>query len=700
MKNFFLITLLVCSSTLFAQKNTDANVDQNPFFQSWQGTDALFPFDKIKVNHLRPAFDSGLVQLKNTYANIISNPAKPTPQNTLWAANYDKGLELLSNAFSVLIILNTTDATPETQQLMQEYYVKYTAIQNEFTYHPAYFKKIEMLYLQRQRYTNSEERKAIEDAYQKLVRSGLKLPQKYQERLKSINLELAKLETTFADNILAETAAFSKLITKPEEVAGLSETALQAAKEAAKAANKEGWLFTLQAPSYNAVMQMAENRQLRKELWLAEGSKASHNNSHDNQPVFKKIIALRQEMAQLLGFPSFSHYRLQERMAQTPQAIQTFLDTLTTYATPAYRKEYNELTAFARRQGFADEQLQPYDFAFYREKLKREKLSFNDQSIKPFFKLQNVLEGMFEVASQLYGIRFVEDKTIPVYHPDVTVYRALEADGQLLGYFYVDMFARPAKQPGAWMDFVRSGRYAPDEQWRVPQVMIVCNAPKPTETQPALLGFQDVVILFHEFGHALHFLNVKTRYNHQVFPDFVELPSQFMENFCYESSVLKTFAKHYQTNEALPDSVIEKIKQSKQFFAGHDNIGQIRRILIDMAWHADPKSHEKSVVEIEQPINLKTILYPYYPEHKITPTFNHIAGGYASGYYSYKWSEVLDADAYDYFKEKGIFNPEAARQFRTLLQKGGSVPPMELYRQFRGRAPQPQAMLRRAGLIK
>lgn len=700
MKNFFLVAFLFCSSTLFAQKNTNANLHENPFFQPWQGPDALFPFDKIKVSHLRPAFDSGLVQLKNTYANIISNPAKPTPKNTLWAANFDKGFDLINNAFSVLNILNTTDATPETQKLMQEYYVKYTAIQNEFTYSPAYFKKIETLYLQRQQYTDSEERKAIEDAYQKLVRSGLKLPQKHQERLKSINLELAKLETTFADNILAETAAFSKLVTKPEEVAGLSETALQAAKEAAKAANKEGWLFTLQAPSYNAVMQMAENRMLRKELWLAYGSRAAHDNAHDNRPVFGKIATLRHEMAQLLGFPSFSHYRLQERMAQNPETVYAFLDTLTAYTQPAYRREYNELTAYARLNGFTEEQLQPYDVMFYREKLKQERLSFNDQSIKPFFKLQNVLEGMFGVANQLYGIRFVEDKTIPVYHPDVTVYRALEADSQLLGYFYVDMFARPAKQPGAWMDFVRSGRYAPDGQWRVPQIMIVCNSPKPNETQPALLGFRDVELLFHEFGHGLHFLSVKTRYNHDLFPDFVELPSKFMENFCYEPSVLKTFAKHYQTHESLPDLVIDKISQSKTFFAGHENINHMISILIDMAWHADPKGYEKSVTEIEKPIYLNTSLYPYFPESKRTPTFSHIGGGYASGYYSYKWSEVLDADAYEYFKEKGIFNPEAARKFRTLLQKGGSVPPIELYRQFRGRAPQPQAMLRRAGLIK
>lgn len=700
MKKLVLFCFLYSVSAAFAQKNTSPSAGDNPFFQPWPGPDALFPFDRIKVSHLRPALDSGLVLMKNTYAEIIADKATPTPKNTLWAAGFDKGFDLINNAFSVLTILNTTDATPETQKLMQEYYVKYTEIQNELTYSPAYFKKIETLYLQRQRYPNPEDRKAIEDTYRKLLRAGLKLPKEKQERLKSINLELAKLETTFTDNILAETAAFSKHITKPDELAGLPEPALTTAKEAAKAADKEGWLFTLQAPSYNAVMQTAENRQLRKELWLAEGSKASHNNSHDNQPVFRKITALRREMARLLGFPSFSHYRLQERMAQTPEAIQAFLDTLTTYATPAYRKEYNELTAFARRQGFPEEPLQPYDFAFYREKLKQEKLSFNDQSIKPFFKLQNVLEGMFGVANQLYGIRFAEDKTIPAYHPDVVVYRVLEANGQQLGYFYVDMFARPSKQPGAWMDFVRSGRYDSNDRWRVPQVMIVCNAPKPTDTQPSLLSFQDVITLFHEFGHALHFLNVKTRYNHDVFPDFVELPSQFMENFCYEPSVLKTFAKHYQTNEALPDSVIEKIKQSKQFFAGHDNMGQIRRILIDMAWHADPKSVEKSVVEIEQPINLKNILYPYHPEFKITPTFSHIAGGYASGYYSYKWSEVLDADAFEYFKEKGIFNPEAARKFQTLLQKGGSVPPMELYRRFRGREPRPQAMLRRAGLLK
>ncbi len=699
MKLLILPCLLFSVLTSFTQQTASAPVNDNPFFQPWQGPDALFPFDKIKFSHLRPALDSGLVLMKNTYAKIIANRANPTPQNTLWAATFDKGFDLLNNAVTVHYILNSTDATPETQKLMQEYYVKYTEVQNEFTYSATYFQKIEELYRQRQRYTDPEERKAIEDTYRKLLRAGLKLPKDKQERLKAINLALAKLETTFADNILAETAAFSKLITKPEEVAGLSETALQAAKEAAKLVKQEGWLFTLQAPSYAAVMQMAENRALRKELWLANGSRAAHDNAHDNRPVFREIVALRQEMAQLLGFPTFSHYRLQERMAQNPETVYAFLDTLTAYTQPAYRREFDELTAYARLRGFTEEQLQSYDVLFYREKLKQERLSFNDQSIKPFFKLQNVLEGMFGVVNQLYGIRFVEDKTIPVYHPDVTVYRALEADGQLLGYFYVDMFARPSKQPGAWMDFVRSGRYSSEGQWRVPQIMIVCNAPKPTETQPALLGFRDVELLFHEFGHALHFFNVKTRYNHEVFTDFVELPSKFMENFCYEPSVLKTFAKHYQTDESLPDSVIEKISQSKTFFAGHENINHIISNLIDMAWHADPKGHEKTVTELEEPIYLKIGRYPYFSESKRTPTFSHIGGGYASGYYSYKWSEVLDADAYDYFKEKGIFNPEAARKFKTLLQKGGSVPPMELYRQFRGRDPKPQAMLRRAGLI-
>ncbi|MBC8110408.1 MAG: M3 family metallopeptidase, partial [Verrucomicrobia bacterium] len=493
-------------------------------------------------------------------------------------------------------------------------------------------------------------------------------------------------------------------ITDEKDLAGLPDFVCEAAKITAQEKNKSGWVFTLQTPSYLPFVTYAENRELRKKIAVAFNARAFHGDENDNQLIVKDLVKLRHERAKLLGYVSHAHFVLEERMAGSPEKVIAFLEEMYNYAKPVAEKQMQELLEYAESQGFTDEKLQRWDYAFYSEKLKKEKYAIDDEMLKPYFKLENVIEGVFTVASKLFGLQFKANKLIPVYHQEVTAYDVLDEKGDFVAVFYADFFPRTGKRNGAWMTSFREQKVLKGKDLR-PHVSIVCNFTKPTDTKPSLLTFDEVTTLFHEFGHALHGMLSACKYGGtsgtNVYWDFVELPSQIMENWCFEKEALDIFARHYQTNEPILQELIAKIKASANFMEGYATMRQLSFAILDMAYHA--KAEEIiDVAEFEKQAIAKTSLFPDVAGTNSSVGFSHIfAGGYSAGYYSYKWAEVLDADAFDYFKQEGIFNKEIANSFRTnVLAKGGSENPMALYKRFRGQDPSPKALLKRAGLLQ
>lgn len=659
------------------------------------------PFGKIILSEYKESFEKTIELARTEIDNIVNNPEKPTFSNTIEALDYSG--EQLDRLSSIFFNLNSAETCDEMQKIAQEVSPLLTAFSNDIALNENLFKRVKAVYDQKDTLTlTTEQATLLDKKFKGFSRNGALLNEEDKLKLREIDTELAKVKLTFGENVLAETNNYQLHITNEADLKGLPDGAKEMAASLAKSKNLEGWVFTLDFPSYLPFVTYVENRELRKEIAIAAGKKSFQDNEFDNKENVKCIVELRHKRANLLGYQSHSHFVLEERMAQNPEKVQSFLNDLLEKAKPAAHKEFAELTAFAKELDGID-QLEKWDGAYYSEKLKQKLFSLDDELLKPYFKLENVLNGAFTIAEKLFGITFKEVFDIDKYYEDVQTFEVLDFEGQLVAVFYSDFFPRKGKRNGAWMTSYKP-QYIKDGINERPHVSIVCNFTPPTETKPSLLTFNEVTTLFHEFGHALHGMLANTTYpslsGTSVYWDFVELPSQVMENWCYEPEALALFAKHYETGEIIPQIYVEKIKESASFLEGMATLRQLSFGILDMTYHGksqtidDVKAFEKQAME-------GTSLYPDVAKNCMSTSFSHIfQGGYSSGYYSYKWAEVLDADAFAYFQEKGIFNKEVATKFKdNVLSKGGTELPMELYKKFRGQEPKVEALLKRAGLL-
>ena len=660
------------------------------------------PFSKIKNEDFLPAFIKGIELAKAEIDAIVRNPIKPTFENTIEALAFSG--DLLDRISSIFFNLNSAETNDEIQKIAQEVSPLLSEFGNDVRLNPDLFARVKTVYEQRDKLNlNPEQTTLLEKKYKSFSRNGANLPEDKKNQLREIDKELSKLSLQFGENVLAETQAYQLHIANESDLAGLPEGTIEAARSLAKSQEKEGWTFTLDYPSYVPFVTYADNRELRKKMAIAFGAKGFQKNEFDNQEIVLKIAKLRFDRAQVLGYATHAHFVLEERMAESPEKLKTFSNDLLEKAKPAALKEFAQLTAFAKELDGIDH-LEKWDGAYYSEKLKQKLFNLDDEILKPYFQLEKVLDGAFAVAQKLYGITFEEIYEVDKYHEEVKTYAVKDEDDQLVAVFYADFFPRKGKRNGAWMTSFKS-QYIKKEINERPHISIVCNFTKPTETKPSLLTFNEVTTLFHEFGHALHGMLANTTYpslsGTSVYWDFVELPSQILENWCYEPEALALFAYHYETGEMIPMELVHKIKESASFQEGMATMRQLSFGLLDMGWHAQDPSNIKDIKAFETEQFAATQLYPDVKENAMSTSFSHIfQGGYSSGYYSYKWAEVLDADAFEYFQEKGIFNKEVATKFKeNVLSKGGTEHPMILYKRFRGQEPKPEALLRRAGLV-
>jgi peptidyl-dipeptidase Dcp len=661
------------------------------------------PFSRINTEDYLPAFKIAIESAKSEIDTIVNNTENPTFENTIEALDYSG--EELDRLSSIFFNLNSAETNDAIQKIAQEVSPLLSEFSNDITLNEDLFKRVKAVYDSKSKLNlNTEQTTLLDKKYKGFSRNGANLADDKKEKLRAIDKESSQLKLKFGEHILAETNKFEMHLTNASDLAGLPEGAKEAAKQLAESKDKEGWLITLDYPSYIPFMTYADNRELREKLSKAFGSKGFNNDDLDNQDIVLRIAQLRFERAQLLGYKTHAHFVLEERMAQTPENVISFLNELLEKAKPAATAEFKNLEVFAKDLDGID-QLQKWDSGYYSEKLKQKLFSLDDEQLKPYFKLENVIDGAFTVAEKLFGLQFEEIDTIDKYHDDVLTYKVTDADGELVSIFYADFFPRAGKRNGAWMTSYKPQMIKNGENLR-PHVSIVCNFTKPTKSKPSLLTFNEVTTLFHEFGHALHGMLANTTYpslsGTSVYWDFVELPSQILENWCYEEESLKLFAKHYETGEIIPMELIEKIKASSTFHEGMQTLRQLSFGLLDMSWHGVDPSSITDVKSHEVKAFGETSLYPAVLENCMSTAFAHIfQGGYSSGYYSYKWAEVLDADAFEYFKEEGIFNKTVAEKFKAfVLSQGGTENPMTLYKKFRGQAPKPEALLRRAGLLK
>ncbi len=661
------------------------------------------PFLKIKNEDFLPAIKQLIKETKNQIDSIANNKGIPSFKNTIEALDYCG--EQLDRVTSLFFNLNSAETNDEIQKIAQKVSPLLTEFSNDITLNKKLFKRIKaVLEIKDDLNLTPEQDMLLEKKYKSFSRNGANLTENKKDELRKIDKELSKLKLKFGENILAETNKFEMLITDKEELSGLSEGTLEAAKHLAETKGKEGWLFTLDFPSYIPFMKYADNRKLREKLARAFGSKGFKNDELDNQAIVLKISNLRHKRAKLLGYKTHAHFVLEERMAETPEKVSEFLQDLLIKAKPAAEREFKNLQSFAQEiDGL--EKIEKWDSAYYSEKLKQKLFSLDDEKLKPYFKLENVIDGVFAISNKLFGLKFIKINDIDTYHEDVLTYKVINENGELISIFYADFFPRPGKRNGAWMTSFKP-QFTKEGKMERPHVSIVCNFTKPTKSKPSLLTFNEVTTLFHEFGHALHGMLANTTYpslsGTNVYWDFVELPSQVLENWCYEKEALELFAKHYETEEVIPMELIKKIKDSATFHEGMLTLRQISFGLLDMSWHGQDPSKIKDVKDFEVQAFGDTQFFPDVKDNCMSTSFAHIfQGGYSSGYYSYKWAEVLDADAFELFKEKGIFNKHVANKFKeNILSKGGTENPMKLYKRFRGQEPRPEALLKRAGLIK
>lgn len=658
-------------------------------------------FDKIENQYYIPAFKQAIAEAKAEIDSIVNNPDEPTFENTIEALEYaGSTLNQVSHIFYNLLEANTNE---EMQNIAEEISPLTTEFSMYVSLNESLFQRVNKIYDQKNTTNlNAEETRLLEKTYESFARNGANLSPKNKEIYSKYIEELSLLSLQFGKNVLAATNAFSLNLTDENDLIGLPDYVKEQAADAAKDKGLEGWLFNLTAPSYIPFMKFSERRDLREKMYRAYNTRA-FGGELDNSHIIKRIAELRILTAKLLGYTNYAEYKTERRMVKNPDAISDFLNKLLMPALPKAKQEVAELNIYAKDSGFKGNHIMPWDFSFYAEKLRLEKYDLNDEQLKPYFQLEHCINAIFDLANKLYGLTFNELNDIPVYHQDVKVYDVKDRDGSHLALFYADFFPRESKRGGAWMTEFRGQRIYDNIDER-PLISIVTNFTKPTADTPSLITHDEFTTLLHEFGHALHGILTKGKYESMtgtsVDHDFVELPSQIMENWCYEPEYLNTFAKHYQTGETIPSELIDKIVESKNYLSAYYHIRQLQFGILDMAWHTLTEIFESDPLTFEKNALSATNVLPSIPECIISTAFSHIfAGGYCAGYYSYKWAEVLAADGYSRFQENGIFNQEVASSFRELLEKGDSIDPAVLYRNFRGHDPEPEALLKQLGII-
>lgn len=675
--------------------------EYNPLLEKFNTPHQTAPFDKIKPGHFEPAFKVKIKKAKKEFKALISNKEKPTFQNTLLPV--EKKYDELSRLGLILFNLNSAETNKELQAVTRKVSPMLTRFMSKIMLNKKYFRRVTVVYENRfDAGLTPEEIRLVETTWRSMKRNGAGLGWIKKLRIIAIQMKLSKLNLKFNENVLDETNKFELHITHEADLKGLPEPVVADARQTAKSKNKEGWIFVLQYPSYGPFMKYAQNRDLREKMDRAYTSRGNHGDKYDNNKLISRIVNLRLKQANLLGYETYADYVLEERMAETSENVNSFLKELHLASKPYAEKELNDLKLFAKKEGLENE-LMPWDFNFYSEKLKAEKFGFDEEMVKPFFQLGKVINGVFSLTKSLYGLTFKAVQDIPVYHPDVKTYEVYDNTGRFIAVFYADFHPREGKQGGAWMTEYRSQSNIEGVMIR-PHISVCCNFTKPTEKTPSLLTFDEVTTFLHEFGHALHGMLANTVYpslsGTNVYRDFVELPSQIMENWATETEWLNTFATHYKTGEKMPPELVEKLIAARNFQAGYQSERQLTYGMADMAWHSVSKTFNENIVDFERNATAETRLFDPVEGSSISTAFSHIfAGGYAAGYYGYKWAEVLDADAFSVFKETGIFNEETASRFRTaVLEKGGTAHPMELYKNFRGKEPSIDALLERSGL--
>lgn len=675
--------------------------DINPLLIEFDGAFKTSPFDKLKSEHFIPAFNTVIEESWNKIIEIADSEAEPTFVNTV--EELEKATIKLGRISSIFFNLNSAETNKEMQSAAQTISPMLTEFNSNILLNENLYKRVKTLYnnIDIEDYS-TEQKSLLKDYYTSFVRNGADLDNDNRERFVKIKKELSAKTLKFQENVLEETNSFMLHITDADDLKGLPDYAVTAAKQEAESRELEGWVITLDYPSYIPFMKYADNRLLREKIFRAYTSRSNKGNEYDNNNLIKEIVALRLELANILGYKTYADYVLEQRMALTPDKVNNFISELHDASVEFAVKEKSEVVDFARKSGFTEE-LQRWDFSYYSEKLKSDKFGFNDEMIKPYFKLENVTRGIFELSEKLYGISFKRVDDIPLYHEDVETYEVYRPDGSFLSLLYMDFFPRKGKQGGAWMtDYCPQYNFGGDDVR--PHISIVCNFSKPTTDSPSLLTFDEVTTYLHEFGHALHGMMSECKYpslsGTSVYRDFVELPSQIMENFVVEKEWLDMFAEHYTTGEKIPADLIKKIIDASNFQAGYLQERQLSFGMNDMAWHTLTDGKVDDVVDFESRAMAPTELFPKVEGSAMSTAFSHIfAGGYAAGYYGYKWAEVLDADAFSVFKERGIFNKDVAGSFcKNILQRGGTDHPMKLYKKFRGKEPSVKALLKRSGL--
>lgn len=674
----------------------------NPLLKDFQTPYGSAPFSIIKNDHFLPAFEMAINEAKKEIDQIVVNPEPADFENTLVSLEFSGNK--LNRISSIFFNLNAAETNEEIQKIAQEVSPMLSKFANDISLNEGLFKRIATVYDKREHLKlTPEQQMLLEKNYKSFVRNGANLNEEDKETLRDIDKRKSKLGLKFGENVLAETNNYELVITDEKDLSGLPDGAVEAARMLAEEKKLEGWVFTLDYPSYIPFMTYADNRILREKISKAFGARGVQKNKYNNEKIIIDIVNLRHQRAQLLGYASHAHYVLEERMAEKPEKVTGFLEKLLKKAKPAAEKEFQMLKDLAKKDGI--DVIEKWDGAYYAEKLKKIMFDLDDEKLKPYFKLENVIQGVFDIAGKLYDLNFKSVNNVDTYHKEVKTYEVSNAEGELVALFYTDFFPRKGKRNGAWMTSYKS-QWKEGEVNSRPHISIVCNFTKPTASKPSLLTFNEVTTLFHEFGHALHGMLANTTYPNlsgtNVYWDFVELPSQILENWCFEKEALTLFARHYDNKEPIPIQMVQKIKDSSNFLEGIATLRQLSFGMLDMSYHAHDPSHISNIKEFEKEAFGATQLYPDVKENCMSTAFSHIfQGGYSAGYYSYKWAEVLDADAFEAFKEVGIFNKEVAKRFKeNILSKGGTEKPMVLYKRFRGKEPTVDALLKRAGLLQ
>ena len=689
------------------EKTTDKNIRKNPFLEPYTTPHETVPFDKIKIEDYEEAFMEGIRRDDEQIEKTISNTDEPTFDNTIINVDDDKDgyYDLLSRVSTVFFNLLSAETNDEMDALAQKLQPILTKHANDVRLNKKLFERIKYVY-EHHRELTPEEQMLLENCYDGFVRSGALLDDEGKEKLRKLTEEASMLSLQFSQNLLKENKAYTINITNEEELDGLPDTAKEAAALAAKEHGKEGWVFTLDYPSYSPFMTYSTQRELRKKLYMMRNTICTHSNDENNINICRRIVNLRREIAQLLGFNTYADYVLKNRMASNEANVYKLLNDLISAYMPTAKAEVQDIEKKAKEMEGNDFIMEPWDFSYYSHKLQLERFNLDAEMLRPYFELGKVIEGVFGLANKLYGITFKENKDIPVYHGDVKAYEVFDKDGSYLAVFYADFHPRKGKQGGAWMTEYQ-GQWIDKKGENVrPHVSVVMNLTKPTAEKPALLTLGEVETFLHEFGHSLHGMFANTRFESlsgtNVWWDFVELPSQFMENYAVEKDFLRTFAFHYKTGEPLPDELIDRIAKSRNFMVAYGCMRQVSFGLLDMAYYTQSKPFTDDIIPFEKKAWEKAMVLPQLPDTCMTVQFSHImAGGYAAGYYSYKWAEVLDADAFSVFKKNGIFDKKTAQSFRdNILSKGGTEHPMTLYKRFRGGEPTIDALLERNGIKK